>query len=107
MTIASTSLFEHLSSSAIKLAKRPASRTPLIPKTFSGSKPVAFIATYVMISSGFVTFITIEFGAYFAMFPATSPIIFEFVLIRSSLLIPGFLAIPAVIITRSAFAISA
>jgi hypothetical protein len=81
---------------------RELSRTPPWPTTFALGNPDAFRATYAMASIGLVTIRIIELGACFAMFFVTSAIIPEFFARRSILVIPGFLARPAVTTTRSA-----
>ena len=55
---------------------------------------------------GFVIQITNAFGEFFLIPSATCLIIFKLIPSRSSLLIPGFLGTPAVIITTSEFLIS-
>ena len=59
-----------------------------------------------MTSSGFVMQITKALGDVFAIPSPTCLIIFKFVPNKSSLVIPGFLGIPAVIIMTSEFLVS-
>jgi hypothetical protein len=72
---------------------------------YSGFTPETFWKAYAMISAGFETTTTFEFGEYFLTFLATSDIISTFLFRRSSRLMPGFLASPAVITMTSEFSI--
>jgi hypothetical protein len=60
-----------------------------------------------MMSSGFVTTMTVAFGAWRAICSLTPATIFALVLSRSSRVIPGFRGRPAVTTTTSEPAISA
>ena len=70
-----------------------------MPITRSRGKPVVSFATYDMTSSGFETMIRIASGDVRFTFSATSFTIPALVFSRSSRLIPGFRAIPAVMTT--------
>ena len=72
------------------------SRTPAIPITRSRGKPDASMATWHMTSSGFETMTMMASGATRAISAETDRTMPAFVLRRSSRLIPGFLAMPAV-----------
>ncbi len=72
-----------------------------MPTTFFSANPVVFNARYAITSSGLVTMMMMEFGAYAATFSETDLIIFALVFSRSSRDIPGRLAIPAVMTTMS------
>ena len=85
---------------------RAASRTPAIPITRCLSNPLTFSATYVMTSRGLETTMMMapgDFATADTVQLLTMPL---FVFIRSSRLIPGLRAIPAVMTTMSEFAVS-
>ena len=63
--------------------------------------PESFINVYVRISTGFETMMYTAFGAYFVICGIIDFVIFTFVCASSSLVCPGFLAIPEVRITMS------
>ena len=67
-----------------------------MPITLSLGKPVVCIATYDMTSRGFDTMMMMESGATLAISCDTDSTIPAFVLRRSSRLMPGLRAIPAV-----------
>jgi hypothetical protein len=79
---------------------------PAIPTTFEVGKLEYFCKAITITSKGFVIHITKAFGQFSFIPFATCFIIFRFILSRSSLLIPGFLGTPAVIIIKSEFLIS-
>ena len=79
---------------------------PAIPTTRLLGKPLILYAWYAIASKGFVTGIKIEFGDSETISCTTWETIFMLVSNRSSLDIPGFLAIPEVITTMSEFAVS-
>jgi len=106
-TSASTSRTETPSSMAMKARKRAESSTPAIPTTRSGGKPVRSQVSHVITSRGLVTQMTTASGAWAATESAIPPTIRALVARRSSRLIPGLRATPAVITTRSEPAISA
>ena len=106
ITIASISFTGTLSSWDKNNLNLELSSIPAIPTTFFAGKPEYFCNAITITSSGFVIQITNAFGEYFLIPCATSLIIFKFIPKRSSLLIPGFLGTPAVIIITSEFLIS-
>ena len=69
-----------------------------MPTTFFLEKPVYFCRAITITSSGLVIQITKASGEVFFIPSATSLIILRFILNKSSLVIPGFLGTPAVII---------
>ncbi len=75
-----------------------------MPITLFLGKPLVSYATWHMASRGLLTTIRMAFGDSFAACCVAVFTIPALVLIRSSLLIPGFLGIPAVIIMISDFA---
>ena len=82
------------------------SKMPAIPITLFAGRPENFWNAITITSSGLVIHITKAFGAFFLIPIATCLIIFKLIPRRSSLLIPGFLGTPAVIIITSEFLIS-
>ena len=66
--------------------------------------PIGHVAHRV--SSGLLTTIRMQDGDWATALRVQSPTILEFVLRRSSRLMPGFRAIPAVMTTMSEFAVS-
>ena len=78
-----------------------------MPTTWCFGKPVLSFMSVTIASSGFDTTITNDFGACFLMFSATVPTIFALMPRRSSRLMPGFRATPAVTMQTSAPAMSA
>ena len=91
----------------MNVRKRAESRTPAIPSTRSRGNPDAFIATWHIASSGFVTMMRIAFGECFAACSTTALTIPAFLASRSSRLIPGWRARPEVTTTMSEPAVSA
>ena len=89
------------SSMAMKARKRAVSSTPAMPTTRWRGKPVASFMTYAITSRGFDTTITTASGATRAISRPTECTIPALVRSRSSRLIPGLRAIPAVTTTRS------
>ena len=69
--------------------------------TCLAGKPEAFHATYTIASSGLLTTIITALGECLAMFSATLRTMPVLMLMRSSRLIPGLRATPAVTITTS------
>ena len=100
-TIQLTSCAESPVSIAKNARNLPESRAPAMPTTLLLSKPETLWKAYTMASKGFDITITNAFGAYFLTLEATSFIMPRLIDIKSSLSIPGFLGIPAVIITTS------
>ena len=82
------------------------SSTPAIPTILFEGKPEYFCKAITITSSGFVIHITNDLGEFFFMPSATCLMIFKFIPNKSSLLIPGFLGTPAVMIITSEFWIS-
>ena len=82
------------------------SKIPAIPMTIFVGKPEYFCNAITIMSKGFVMQITNALGEVFFIPSATCFIIFKFVSNKSSLDIPGFLGIPAVIIITSEFSVS-
>ena len=82
------------------------SKTPAIPTTLLVGKPEYFCNAITITSSGLVMHMTKALGDEFFIPSATCLIIFKLVPNRSSLVIPGFLGIPAVIIMTSEFFMS-
>ena len=101
-----TSSTETFSAWATNVRKRAVSRTPDCPKTRFFGKPDALYTAYVMASTGFVNTRMYVSGEYLTTDSVTEVIIPAFVLTRSSRLIPGLRAIPAVMMTRSEWAVS-
>ena len=77
------------------------SNTPAIPTTLFFGSPEYFCKAITITSRGFVIQITKALGDDFAIPSPTCLIIFKLVPNKSSLVIPGFLGIPAVIIITS------
>ncbi len=77
-----------------------------MPITRSFGKPVASLATQHITSSGFDTTMTIAFGEVFLICSLTDFTMPAFVLSRSSRLMPGLRAMPAVMTTMSELAVS-
>ena len=77
-----------------------------MPTTLFFGKPEYFCKAITITSSGLVIHITNAFGDVFLIPSATCLIIFKFISNRSSLVIPGFLGTPAVIIITSEFFVS-
>ena len=82
------------------------SRMPAIPTTFFVGNPEYFCKAITITSKGFVIQITKALGEFCFIPSATCLIILRFVPSKSSLVIPGFLGIPAVIIITSEFLVS-
>ncbi|CJA86714.1 Uncharacterised protein [Streptococcus pneumoniae] len=101
------SFTERFNSCAMNVRKRAVSNTPDWPITRSFGNPASLNTEYVIASTGFVNTTIIAFGEYFAMSRVILFIILEFVATKSSRLIPGLRAIPAVITTTSESAVSA
>ena len=80
-----------------KNLNRAESNIPAIPTIIFLSIPVISLRDQTIASSGFVTQITKAFGEYFFIAFPSSFMIEKLVSTRSSLDIPGFLGIPAVI----------
>ncbi len=72
-----------------------------MPITFRCSRPETFHARCVITSMGFVTMISIVFGETLTTASVTFLMTSAFALRRSSLVIPGFRARPAVMTTMS------
>ena len=100
-TNAVTSLTETLNSSAKKCLNLAESRTPAIPTTIFVGNPDALCNTPTIASSGFVMQIIKAFGQFSLIPFPTCFITFVLISTKSSLLIPGFLATPAVTMTTS------
>ena len=82
------------------------SNIPAIPTTLFFGKFEYFCKAITITSNGFVIQITKASGQFDLIPSATCFIIFKFIPSKSSLLIPGFLGTPAVIIITSEFFIS-
>ena len=95
------------SSMARKARNRAVSRMPACPITRCGGKPVTWKVRWTMASSGLLTTITTAWGLVSRIRAATSPTILAFVERRSSRLMPGLRAMPAVTTTTSLPAVSA
>ena len=80
----------------MKLRYLAVSSTPAMPMTRLRGKPVTSLATHAMTSSGFETTMTIASGEHFLISSLTDLTIATFVRIKSSRLIPGLRATPAV-----------
>ena len=91
----------------MKVRNLAVSRTPAIPNTRFLGNPLTFRILCTIASRGLVTGISIQLGEYLTISSVTAPVIFMLVSSKSSRLIPGFRAIPAVITTTSEFAVSA
>src|SRR5205809_91860 len=90
----------------MKVLKRAESRIPAIPMTRPGGKPDLLHASWTIASSGFVTRIRIAFFERATTCSTTPPTISAFLNRRSSRVMPGFRAMPAVMTTISEFALS-
>ena len=101
-TKAVTSSTETLNSSATKWRSRAESSTPAMPTTMSRGRPQNFCSAQTIASSGLVTQMTKAFGAYFLMPAPTCSITLRLISRRSSRLMPGFRATPAVTMQTSA-----
>jgi hypothetical protein len=77
-----------------------------MPITRSRGNPVASLATQHMTSSGLETTITMALGELRLMFSPTDFTMPALVLSRSSRLMPGLRAMPAVMTTRSDISVS-
>ena len=95
-----------LSSCAMKVRKRAESRMPAIPMTRWGGNPDFFHASCTMASRGLVTRMRMAFFERATTCSTTPPTISAFLKSRSSLVIPGFRASPAVMTTMSESAVS-
>ena len=82
------------------------SSIPAIPTTLFFGKPEYFCKAITITSNGFVIHITKALGEVFLIPSATCFIILRFIPNKSSLVIPGFLGTPAVIIMTSEFFVS-
>ena len=94
------------SSWAMKVRNRAESSTPAMPMTRSVGKPDFFQASCTMASSGLVTRIRIAFLERLTTCSTTEPTISAFLKRRSSRVMPGLRARPAVITTMSESAVS-
>lgn len=101
MTRARTSSLDTLSSCAMYDRNRSVSSMLPMPKTWFLSKPDVLYAMCVIMSTGFVTIMSLQFGAYFATSFTTVLIMPAFLFMSSILVIPGFLPRPAITITTS------
>ena len=97
----STSLIGTLSSCDKKYLNLEVSSTPAIPITLFFGKPEYFCSAITITSNGFVMQITKALGDVDLIPSATCLMIFKLVPKRSSLVIPGFLGTPAVMIMTS------
>ena len=77
------------------------SNIPAIPTTLLGGNPVISSDFCAMASNGFVTIMCTLSGEYWEVFSTTLVTMFILVNNKSSLLIPGFRAIPEVTTTMS------
>jgi len=101
MTSARTSSLDTFSSCAMYDRNRSVSRMLPMPKTRFLGKPDVLYAMYVIMSTGFVTIMSLQSGAYFATSLTTVLIMPAFLFMSSILVIPGFLPRPAITITTS------
>jgi hypothetical protein len=90
----------------MKVRKRAESSTPAMPTTRSLGKPDRFQASCTMASSGLVTRIRMAFRERATTWSTTPPTISAFLKSRSSRVMPGLRARPAVITTTSESAVS-
>ncbi len=90
----------------MKLRNRAASSTPAMPITRRRSNPLTFQETQVITSSGLETTIMMAFGERATAASVQLLTMPELVFMRSSRLIPGFRAIPAVMTMMSEPAVS-
>jgi len=82
------------------------SKIPAIPTILFLGNPEYFCRAITITSKGFVIHITNAFGEVFLIPCATCLIILRFMPNKSSLVMPGFLGTPAVIIITSEFFVS-
>ena len=82
------------------------SNIPAIPTTLFFGRPEYFCKAITITSNGLVIHMTKAFGEVFFIPSATCLIIFKFIPSKSSLVMPGFLGTPAVIIITSEFLVS-
>ena len=106
-TNAVTSSTETLNSSARKWRNRALSSTPAMPTTMWCGSPENSRNAHTIASNGLVMQITKAFGALALMPAPTAFITFRLMPSKSSRLIPGLRAIPAVTMHTSASAMSA
>ena len=90
----------------MNVRKRAVSRMPAWPNTRCFGNPETFLATWDIASSGLETTIRIVSGDCATACWVTEPTIFSLVVTRSSRLMPGLRATPAVITTTSEPAVS-
>ena len=102
-----TSLTETLNSSAMKWLKRAESSTPAMPTTLLCGRPENSRSAHTIASSGLVMQMTNASGALFLMPSPTAFITLRLMPSRSSRLMPGLRATPAVTMITSAPAMSA
>ena len=102
----STSLIGTFNSCDRKNLNLDVSKTPAIPITLFFGSPEYFCSAITMTSRGFVIHITKAFGEVSLIPSATCLIIFKFMPSKSSLVIPGFLGTPAVIMITSELLVS-
>jgi hypothetical protein len=81
---------------------REESRTPAMPTTIFDGKPENFCNAHTIASSGLVMQTTKASGAYLRIPAPTCSITLRFISRRSSRLMPGLRATPAVTMTTSA-----
>ena len=86
---------------------RAESKIPAWPMTRSRGSPVFFIVRYAIVSSGLVNTMKMAFGECFNVSVAALPTISALVFNKSSRLMPGLRAIPAVIMMMSEPLVSA
>ena len=85
----------------MKVLNRAESSTPAMPITRSRGKPDCLYAVCAIASSGLATTSRMQFGDAATALATTSLMILKLVFSRSSRLIPGLRAMPAVITTMS------
>ena len=90
----------------MNVRNRAESSTPAMPMTRAAGKPDFFQASCTIASSGLVTRIRIASGDRRATCSTTEPTISAFLNSRSSRVIPGLRAMPAVMTTTSESAVS-
>ena len=95
-----------LSSRAMNVRNRAESSTPAMPMTRSGGNPDFFHASCTIASSGFVTRTRMALRERRATCSTTEPTISAFLNRRSSRVMPGLRAMPAVMTTTSESAVS-
>ena len=86
---------------------RAESSTPAMPTTRSRGNPLARYTTWHIASRGFVTGTMMQSGECFTTSAVTDRMMLAFLLSRSSRLMPGLRARPAVMTTMSDPAVSA